>query len=218
MATRSRAAPSSAVASPPRCDSAGTCRMTPVLLKRPQPSGNSVSPLVKAAKPNLEPRLTHHLGLIRHLRLSLRPNVPAGGWRRFGGPPPASCGGWWDQIGDRTRRPDSIVCRSGYLRSGPNNRSPRKRPSSLCSRTSARLCRLSRAPSLPGRVERHLPHLPHAVFRGARDHQRLVDPRLKLVQRRNRSPGYDPVVSDVPLRPLDGGNLRSGKAENPTSD
>jgi hypothetical protein len=174
--------------------------MTPLLLQRAQPSRNSVSPLVEAAKPNLEPRRTHRL------RLSLRLNASAGGWRRFGGPPPASCGGWWGQIGDRTRRPDSIVCRCGCLSSRLN------------SRLSARLGRLSRPPSLPSGIERHLPHLAHPVLRSPSDHQRLVDPRLELIKRGNRAPGYDPVVSDVSLRPLDAGNLRSGKAENPPSD
>jgi hypothetical protein len=117
--------------------------MTPLLLQRPQPSRNSVSPLVKAAQPNLEPRLTR------------RSDVPAGGWRRFGGPPPGSCGGWWDQIGDRTRRPEALVLRSGYVRGGLN---------SLHSRLGAPLRRLSRPARLPRRVKRHLPHLAHPVF------------------------------------------------------
>jgi hypothetical protein len=170
--------------------------MTPLLLKRPQPSRNSVSPLVESAEPNLEPRLTHHVGLLHR---------PAGGWRRFGGPPPAGCGGWWDQIGDRTRRPGRIVPRYGCLRSGLN------------SRLSTPLRRLSRPPSLPSGIERHLPHLAHALLRRAGDHQRLVDPRLELIQRRNSASRNHPVVSDVSLRPLDAGNLRSRKAENPPS-
>lgn len=178
--------------------------MAPMLLKRPQPSRNSVSSLVKAAKPNLKPRLTDRLGL------SPRLYVSAGGWRRFGGPPPASCGGWWDQIGDRTRRPDSIVPSYGCLRSATNN--------GVSRRLRAFLSRLSRPPSLPSRIERHLPHLAHPILRSPRKNHGLVDPRLELVQRRNRAPGDDPVVRDVSLRPLDAGNLRSSKAENPASD
>lgn len=167
-------------------------------LKPPQPSREPVSSLIEAAKPNLKPRLTHRPGL------SPRPlNATAGGWRRFGGPPPASCGGRWNQIGDRTRRPERSVPRYGCLRTGPNNRLPRSGPHSLSSRPSARLSRLSRPASLPGRIERHLPHLTHAVLRSTRDNQRLVDPRLELAQRRNRAPGYDPVVRAVSLRSLD---------------
>src|SRR5215218_2176886 len=146
--------------------------MTRVLLQCPQTSRNSVSSLSKAAKPHLEPRLTHRRGLSPLPARSHLIAVPAGGWRRFGGPPPASCGGRWDQIGDRTRRPNSIVPRYGCLRSRPNNsvsRSPR-----------TPLRRLSRPPRLPSRVERHLPHLAHPVLRSPGDNQRLVDPRLQL--------------------------------------
>lgn len=171
--------------------------MTRMLLQRPQPSRNSVSPLVEAPKPNLKPRLTHRL----HPSLPL--SVPAGGWRRVGGPPPASCGGWWNQIGDRTRRPDSLVLRSGYLRSALNSRSLRNRPRSLGSRLSALLSRLSRPASLPGRIEGHLPHLAHAVLRRPGENKRLVDPRLQLIQRRNGAPGDDPVLSVVTHRLLD---------------
>lgn len=172
--------------------------MTRMLLQSAQPSRNSVSPLVEAAKPNLKPRLTHRL------RRSPRLNLPAGGWRRVGGPPPAKCGGWWNQIGDRTRRPDSIVNRYGCLRTGLNNRLLRSGLNNrLSSSFSTRLSRLSRPPSLPGSIERHLPHLAHPVLRGPSDHKRLVDPRLKLVQRRNRAPGNDPVVRVVAFRTLD---------------
>ena len=172
--------------------------MTRMLLQCPQPSRNSVSPLVKAAKPNLKPRLTH------------RNFIPAGGWRRFGGPPPAKCGGWWNQIGDRTRRPGRIGPRYGCLRSGLNNR--------VSSRPSALLSRLSRPSRLPSGVERHLPHLTHAALGRPSNHEHLVDPRLELIQRRNRAARDHPVVGDVSLRPLDAGNLRSLKAETFPSD
>src|SRR5215218_8824697 len=134
--------------------------MTRVLLQCPQTSRNSVSSLSKAAKPHLEPRLTHRRGLSP---LPARSHLIA---------VPASWGGRWDQIGDRTRRPNSIVPRYGCLRSRPNNsvsRSPR-----------TPLRRLSRPPRLPSRVERHLPHLAHPVLRSPGDNQRLVDPRLQL--------------------------------------
>lgn len=180
-----------------------------MLLQRPQPSRNSVSSLSKAAKPNLKPRLAHRSGFSRRFRRSYLLNVTAGGWRRFGGPPPGSCGGWWDQIGVRPCRPGRIVPRYGCPRSGPNN--------SVSRSLRTPLSRLSRPPSLPGSVKRHLPHLAHAVLRRPRDHQRLVNPRLELIQRRNGAPRNHPVVSDVSLRPLDAGNLRSGKAENPRS-
>lgn len=183
--------------------------MAPLLLQRAQPSRNSVSPLGKATKPNLEPRLR------RRLRLSPRLNIPAGGWRRFGGPPPASCGGRWDQIGDRTRRPGRIVPRYGCLRSALNNR---RLSSGLNCRLSTPLRRLSGPPSLPDRVERHLPDLAHPILGSPGDHQRLADPRLELIQRRNSAPRNHPIVSDVSLRPLDAGNLRSRKAENRPSD
>lgn len=161
-------------------------------LKPPQPRRQPIRSLVEAAKPNLKPRLTH------------RNFVPAGGWRRFGGPPPASCGGWWDQIGVRPCRPERIVPRCGCLRSALNNRLPKSGLNNRVSRSlGARLSRLSRPPSLPGSVKRHLPHLTHAVLRSPGDHQRLVDPRLELVQRRNRAAGYDPVVRVVSLRSLD---------------
>jgi hypothetical protein len=169
--------------------------MTPLLLQRPQASGNSVSPLVKAAKPNLEPRLPNRP------RRSLTLDAPAGGWRRFGGPPPASCG--WDQIGVRTRRPEPLVPSYGCLRRSLNNRSLSNLPRSLRSRPSARLSRLSRPARLPSGIERHLPHLAHTILGSPRDHQRLVDPRLQLVERRNRAAGYDPIVGAVPLRSLD---------------
>jgi hypothetical protein len=169
--------------------------MTRVILKRPQARREPVSSLRKAAESHLKPRLTHRLRLSGRLGLSPLINIPAGGWRRFGGPPPASCGGWWDQIGDRTRRPTSIVPRYGCLRSGMNN-SVSRRPSAL-------LRRLSRPTSLPGSIKRHLPDLAHPVLRDPRDHQRLVDPRLELTQGRNRAPGNQPVVGDVSLRTLD---------------
>src|SRR5690348_15341926 len=165
--------------------------MTPLLLQRPQPSRNSVSPLVEATKPNLEPRLTHRGGLSRRLGRGHLIDVPAGGWRRFGGPPPAKCGGWWDQIGVRPCRPGRMVPSYGCLSSGLN------------SRLGTPLRRLGRPPGLPGSIERHLPHLAHPVLRRPRDDQRLVDPRLELVQGRNRAPGDDPVVRVVPLRSLD---------------
>ena len=183
--------------------------MTRMLLQCPQPSRNSVSPLVKAAKPDLEPRLAHRSGLSPRLRMRPRLNIPAGGWRRFGGPPPAKCGGWWDQIGDRTRRPEPLVLSCGCLRSGPNNVS--RCPSAL-------LSRLSRPSRLPSGIERHLPHLTHTVLRDPSDNERLVDPRLELIQRRNRAARDHPVVGDVSLRPLDAGNLRSMKAETFPSD
>ena len=177
--------------------------MTRMLLKCPQTSREPVSSLIEAAKPHLEPRLTHRRRLSRCLGRILPLSVSAGGWRRFGGPPPASCGGWWDQIGDRTRRPNSIVYRCGCLRSGLNNTLLRSRPHNLRCRPRARLRRLSRPARLPSRVERHLPHLAHPVLRSPRDRDRLVDPRLQLIQRRNRPPRNHPVVGDISLRPLD---------------
>ena len=180
--------------------------MARMLLQRPQPSRNSVSSLSKAAKPNLKPRLRHRSGLSLLLGRSHLITVPAGGWRRFGGPPPASCGGWWDQIGDRTRRPAPLVLRSGCLRRRLNN--------SLSSRPSALLSRLSRPPGLPSRIERHLPHLAHPVLRSPSDDQRLVDPCLELIQRRHRAPGNDPVVGDVSLRTLDTRQFTIGEGGN----
>jgi len=108
-----------------------------------------------------------------------------------------------------------MVLRSGYLRSGLNNRCLRHGPNS---RLRARLSRLSRPASLPSRIERHLPHLAHPLLRSPRQNHGLIDPRLQLIQRRHRTSGDDPVVSDVSLRPLDAGNLRSSKAENAASD
>jgi hypothetical protein len=148
--------------------------MAPMLLQRPQPSRNSVSPLVEAAKPHLKPRLTHRLRLNPLLGRSPRLNLP---------------------VGDRARRPDPLVLSCGCLRSGPNH--------SVSRRSSARLRRLSRPPRLPGSVERHLPHLAHPVLRSTGDDQRLVDPRFQVIQRRNGAPRDHPVVSDVSLRPLD---------------
>jgi hypothetical protein len=124
-----------------------------MLLKRPQPSRNSVSPLVEAPKPNLESRLRRGNGRLL--------DVPAG----------------------------------GCLRSGLNNR--------LSSSLRAGLSRLSGPPSLPSRIKRHLPHLAHPILGDAGDHQRLVDPRLELIQRRNGAPGNGPVVSAVAFRSLD---------------
>jgi hypothetical protein len=66
-----------------------------------------------------------------------------------------------------------MVLSSGCLRSRPNNR--------LSSSFRARLSRLSRPPSLPSRIERHLPHLTHPILGDTRDHQRLVDPCLELI-------------------------------------
>jgi hypothetical protein len=180
--------------------------MARVILKRPQPRREPVSSLRKGAKPHLEPGLGHRSDFRRRLGRGHLFDAPAGGWRRFGGPPPGSCGGWWNQIGDRTRRPDSIVPRYGCLSSGLN------------SRLSTPLSRLSRPASLPSRIERHLPHLAHPVLGSPRDDQRLVDPRLELIQRRNGAPRNHPVLSDVSLRPLDAGNLRSMKAETFPSD
>lgn len=174
--------------------------MTRMLLQCAQPSRNSVSPLVKTAKPNLKPRLRHRSGSSRRLGRSYLIDLPAGGWRRFGGPPPAKCGGWWNQIGDRTRRPGRIVPRYGCLSNRWSRGSLRN---GLNRRLSTPLRRLSRPPSLAGGVERHLPHLAHPVLRGPSDHERLVDPRLELVQCRDRAPGYDPIVGVVPFRTLD---------------
>jgi hypothetical protein len=169
--------------------------MARMILKRPQPSRNSVSPLVKAAKPRLEPRLRLRNGLSLRLGLSPRLDVPAGGWRRFGGPPPASCGGRWHQIGDRTRRPGRIVCRYGCVRLRLNKRLSRS--------LRARLRRLRRPPGLPSGIKRHLPHLAHPILGDTSDHQRLVDPRLELVQGRNGPSGNHPVLSVVTHRLLD---------------
>ena len=159
--------------------------MTRMLLQRPQPSRNSVSPLVKAAKPNLEAGLAHRL----HLSLL------------FGRSPLLSL------PGDRTRRPDSIVNRCGCLRSRPNNRLSRSQ--------SARLSGLSRPARLPSSVERHLPHLAHPILRRPRDHERLVDPRLELIQRRNRAAGNYPVLRVVAHRPVDTREFRIAAGGKP---
>jgi hypothetical protein len=182
--------------------------MTPAVLKRAQPSRNSISPLVEAAKPNLKSRLRHRSRWSLRLGRSHLIDISAGGWRRFGGPPPASCGGWWDQIGDRTRRPDSIVLRYGCLRPRPNNR--------LSSSLSTPLRRLSSPPSLPSRIERHLAHFAHPVLRNPGDHQRLVDPRLKLVQGRHGAAGNYPVLGVVaPIALHQPKNLGRAEAEKP---
>jgi hypothetical protein len=165
--------------------------VTPLLLQRPQPSRNPIGSLGKAAKPNLEPRLGEG------------DPAPAGGWRRFGGPPPASCGGRWDQIGDRTRRPDSLVSRYGCLRIRPNN---------LRRGLRAPLRRLSRPPRLTGCVERHLPDLSDALLGGARDCLRRLDTRLELAQRRHGAARQGPVLRVVPLRSLDSPNLGGREA------
>src|SRR4051794_15710191 len=143
--------------------------------KPPQPCRYLVSSLVKAAKPNLEPRL------------SQRSNGPSPGGRGRGDRPRGSFSyrkGRGGPRPGRTRWPGRLVPRL--------NRSLR-----------ALLRRLRRPPRLPGRVQRHLPHLAHPVLGDAGDHQRLVDPRLELVQRRHGAAGYDPVLGAVALRSLD---------------
>jgi hypothetical protein len=113
------------------------------------------------------------------LRRSLL-SASSGGWRRCRGLSRKGEPG----IGDRTRR-------------------PRRSRSNVSRRLRARLRRLSRPPSLPGGIERHLPHLTDAVFRRPRNHKGLVDPRLELIQRRHGAGGNDPIVRDVSLRSLD---------------
>jgi hypothetical protein len=55
----------------------------------------------------------------------------------------------------------------------------------------------------PRRLDRHLADLAHPLLGGPRDHQRLVDPRFQLGDRRHRRARHDPVLGVVPLRPLD---------------
>jgi hypothetical protein len=159
--------------------------------ERPQPSRYSVSSLGKAAKPNLEPRPRSRRGLSeRRRRLGgERPffDVPAGGWRGFGGPPRQ---GRWHQIGDRTRRPGNVGI------------------GSLRGRLCALLSRLSSPPRLPRSIKRHLADFPHPLLGGTGDHQRLVDPRLELADGRYDTLGDDPVLRVVAFRTLDSGEFR----------
>ena len=166
--------------------------MTRMILKRPQPRGNPISPFAEPAKPDVESSRRSLYLSFRSWRLPIP--APAGGWHRRGDHPLLGRG-WWVPCGDRTRRPSNLPGSS-------------RRPSTL-------LSRLSSPPRLPRRIQGHLPHLAHALLGGASDHHRLVDPRFELAHGRHRAARHDPVLRAVPFRPLDSRQFRPERGGKP---